>query len=88
MRVGGNCLEYLKRGWNRKKGRERKILKGGGGMAASWVKGVCLKKGEGVGTLLQTMPRLSDREFHVPTSILSFQFHSWERSITLKIAIY
>ena len=25
-------------------------------------------------------PRLSDREFHVRTSILSFQFHSWERN--------
>ena len=31
LRVGGgDCLEYLKRGGNRKKGRERKILKGGG----------------------------------------------------------
>ena len=71
-----------------KKGEGKKDSKRGGGMAASWVKGMCLKKGEGAGTPLQTMPRLSDREFHVPTSILSFQFHSWERSITLKIAIY
>ena len=26
---GGNCLKYLKRGWNRKEGREPKILKRG-----------------------------------------------------------
>ena len=27
---GGNCLKYLKKGWNRKEGRETKILKVGG----------------------------------------------------------
>ena len=33
MRVGGDCLKYLKRGWNRKEGRANKDLKkkwGGG----------------------------------------------------------
>ena len=29
MRVGGNCIKYLKRGWNKKEGRETKILKRG-----------------------------------------------------------
>ena len=33
---GGNCLKYLKRGWNRKEGTENKDSKMGG---ASWVKG-------------------------------------------------
>ena len=32
-----NCLKYLKRGWNRKEGRENKYFKKGGG--ASSVKG-------------------------------------------------
>ena len=41
---GGNCLKYLKRGWNRTEGRGHKDFKKGG---ASWVKGGCLKKGEG-----------------------------------------
>ena len=36
---GGNCLKYLKKGWNRKEGRETKILKVGG------------KLGQGVGAL-------------------------------------
>ena len=28
---GGNCLKYLKRGWNRKEGRGNKDFKKGGG---------------------------------------------------------
>ena len=46
LRVGGgNCLKYLERRWNRKKGRGNKDFKMGG---ASWVKGwVLLKEGEG-----------------------------------------
>ena len=51
---GGNCLKYLKRGWNRTKGRENKDLKkrgklGQGVGALKW--GV----GEGAGTPLRTM---------------------------------
>ena len=37
---GENCLKYLKKGWNRKEGRETKILKTVGG-----------KLGQGVGVL-------------------------------------
>ena len=33
---GGNCLKYLRRGWNRKEGSGNKNVKKGG---ASWVKG-------------------------------------------------
>ena len=39
---GGNCLKYLKRGWNRKEGRGNKDFKKGG-QAGS--RGGCLKKG-------------------------------------------
>ena len=43
---GGNCLKYLKRGWNRTEGRGHKDLKKKGG-GASWVsRVVCLKKGK------------------------------------------
>ena len=38
---GGNCLKYLKRGWNSKEARGNKDFKNRG---ASWVKGGCLKK--------------------------------------------
>ena len=38
---GGNCIKYLKRGWNRKEGRGNKKLKKEGGD----------KLGQGVGTL-------------------------------------
>ena len=44
---GGNCLKYLKRGWEEKRGGKTKILKGGGG---SWVKAA--------GTPLRTMPNI------------------------------
>ena len=37
MRVGGNCLKYLKRGVEQKERRGNKDFKRGGG--ASWVKG-------------------------------------------------
>ena len=37
MKVGWNCLKYLKNGWDRTEGREQKDLKKGG--EASWVKG-------------------------------------------------
>ena len=39
---GGNCLKYLKRGWNRKEGRENKDFKKGG-QAGS--RGGCLRMG-------------------------------------------
>ena len=38
---GGNCVKYLKRGWNRKEGRENKDFQGGRGGG---------KPGQGVGT--------------------------------------
>ena len=41
---GGNCVKYLKRGWNRKEGRRNKDFKRGGGQAGS--RGGCLKKEE------------------------------------------
>ena len=46
---GGNCLKYLKRGWDRKEGRGHKDFKKGG------------KLGQGVGTLkgLRTMEKVS-----------------------------
>ena len=39
MRVegGGDCLKYLKRGWNRKMGRGNKYFKKGGSMLDQWV---------------------------------------------------
>ena len=40
---GGNCVKYLKRGWNRKEGRGNKDFKKRGGQAGS--RGECLKKG-------------------------------------------
>ena len=49
---GGNCLKYLKRGWNRKEGRENKDFKKGG-QAGS--RGGCLRKGGDSGTPLRTM---------------------------------
>ena len=42
MRVGGNCLKYLKRGWNRKEGRGHKDFMGGEGGG---------KLGQGMGAL-------------------------------------
>ena len=42
---GGDCLKYLKRGWNRKQGRGHKGFKKGG-QAES--RGGCLKKGGGL----------------------------------------
>ena len=39
--VGGNCLKYLKRGWNRKEGRGNKDFKKGRKAAS---RGECLKK--------------------------------------------
>ena len=49
---GGNCLKYLKRGWNRKERRGHKDFKGvgeGGGVEGGEAgsRGECLKKGEG-----------------------------------------
>ena len=42
MKVGGNCLNNLKRGWNRKEWRGTKVLNRGG-QAGS--RGGCLEKG-------------------------------------------
>ena len=46
-----NCVKYLKRGWKRRKGREKKNFKKLGQAGA---RGGCLKKG-GAGTPLRTM---------------------------------
>ena len=47
---GGNCLKYLKRGWNEKEGREdrgeTKVSTRGGGQAGS--RGGFLKMGAGI----------------------------------------
>ena len=50
---GRNCLKYLKRGWNRKHGREQKDFKMGEGEQAGSKSGY-LKK-EGSGSPLRTM---------------------------------
>ena len=50
---GGNCLKYLKRGWNRKEGKGNKDFKKVEGQ--TWSRGGCLKKGVGAGTPLGTM---------------------------------
>ena len=52
MRLG-NCLKYLKRGWNRKEGRGNKDLKKEGQTGS---RGGCLKKGKGAETPLRTLP--------------------------------
>ena len=44
MKVVGNCLKYLKSGWNRKEGREHKDFKKRGQPGS---RGGCLKKGSG-----------------------------------------
>ena len=51
----GNCIKYLKRGWNRTESRGHKDLKKGG---TRWVKGWVPKKGGKVGTTLRTMDDL------------------------------
>ena len=48
--VGGNCLKYLKSGWNRKEGRPNKDFKKG----TAGSRGLCLKK-RGAGIPLPTM---------------------------------
>ena len=49
---GGNCLKYLKRGWNRKEGRGNKDFKKRGKLG----QGVgALKRGGGAGTPRRTM---------------------------------
>ena len=48
----GDCLKYLKRGWNRKEGRGNKHFKKGGGKLGQGVG--ALKRGA-AGTPLQTM---------------------------------
>ena len=47
MRVGGNCLKYLKRGWNRNEGQGNKDFKKREGKLGQGV--AALKKGEGEG---------------------------------------
>ena len=46
---GGNCLKYLKRGWNSKEARGNKDFKNGWGGGQAGSRGGCLKK-EGAGT--------------------------------------
>ena len=50
--VGGNCLKYLQRGWNRIEGRGNKDFKKG---RAKLRQGVGALKSEKAGTPLQTM---------------------------------
>ena len=50
MRVEGDCVKYLKRGWNRKERRGNKDFK----MGARWVKGWVPLKGGGGGGLEPT----------------------------------
>ena len=52
MQEWGNCLKYLKMGWNRKEGKGNKDFKKGGQVGP---RGGCLKKGRGAGTPLLTM---------------------------------
>ena len=52
---GGNCLKYLKKGWNRKAGRETKILKKERGGKLGQGVGALKKGGRGAGTPLRTM---------------------------------
>ena len=54
---GGDCLKYLKRGWNGKEGRGNKDFKNGAGQVRS--RGGCLKKGVG-GTPLRTYGMIFD----------------------------
>ena len=57
MRVRGNCLKYLKRGWNRTEGRGHKYFKkGGGGKLGQGVD--ALKRG--AGTPLRTTDTVLD----------------------------
>ena len=52
---GGNCLKYLRRGWNRKEGRGNKdFKKGGGGKLDEGVEALRTGRG-GNGTSLRTM---------------------------------
>ena len=51
VRKRGNCLKYYEMGWNRKDGREKTFLKGGGGKLVDGVG--ALKKG-GVGISSRT----------------------------------
>ena len=53
---GGNCLKYLKKGWNRKEGGGNKVFKKGGGKPSQGLG--ALKRG--TGTPLQTMVRTQD----------------------------
>ena len=50
LRVGGNCLKYLKRGWNRAEGRGHKDFQKG-----KLGQGVGVLKQGGAGTPLRTM---------------------------------
>ena len=52
---GGNCLNYLKRGWNIKEGRGNKDFKNGGKLGQEV--GALKRKGRGAGTRFRTMKR-------------------------------
>ena len=56
---GGDCLKYLKRGWNRKEVRDNKDFKKG---VQAGSRGGCLKK-RGAGTPL----RIMDYKINVPS---------------------
>ena len=53
----GSCVKYLKRGWNKKRGGETKILK----RADKLGQGVGALKGGGTGNPLRTMVYKKDR---------------------------
>ena len=54
-RVEGNCLKYLKRGWNRKEGKGSKDFKKGADKLDQGVGALKGWGGGGAGTPLQTM---------------------------------
>ena len=67
----GDCLKYLKTGWNRKQARRNRDFKKEG---AKWVKG--LKIGEGAGILLRTKADLPRLVYEEICSKFYFKIHS------------
>ena len=85
-RVAGNCLKYLKRGWNRKEGKGKKDFKRGGKLD----QGVgALKKagGEGgwAGTSLQTIHYIPVQAFFIFIVLQKvFSHFLWELCFVVK----
>ena len=57
-RVGGNCLKYFKRGWNRKEGKGSKDVQKGG---KAGPRGGCLKKKGGWNPLTNYAPQVAEQ---------------------------